>query len=51
MYNNPSDIQVEMLNILDDSDIHNLTKIQVYLIENILICPVGNKVDFSLKKI
>jgi hypothetical protein len=49
IYSNPSDIQVEMLNILDDSDVCNLTKSQVYLIENILICPVGNKIDFSLK--
>lgn len=49
VYNNPSDICVEMLDILDDSDVCNLTKSQVYLIENILICPVGNKVDFSLK--
>lgn len=48
VYNNPSDICVEMLDILDDSDICNMTKTQVYLIENILICPVGNKVDFSL---
>jgi len=51
IHSNPSDIRVEMLNILDDSDVCNLTKSQVYLIENILICPVGNKIDFSLKHI
>jgi hypothetical protein len=49
VYNNPSDICIEMLDILDDSDVCNLTKSQVYLIENILICPVGNKLDFSIK--
>lgn len=49
VYNNPSDICVEMLDILDDSDVCNMTKSQIYLIENILICPVGNKVDFSIK--
>ena len=49
VYNNPSDICVLMLGILDDSDICHMTKKQVYLIENILICPVGNKLDFSLR--
>jgi len=49
VYNIPSDICVEMLEILDDSDICNMTKTQAYLIENILTCPVGNKVDFSIK--
>jgi len=51
IYNNHSDICVEMLDILDESDVCNMTKTQVYLIENILICPVGNKIDFSLKHI
>lgn len=50
IHTNPSDdICVESLNILDKSDICNMTKKQVYLIENILVCPVGNKVDFKKK--